>query len=363
MKALKRILLALMSLTMLFVTVSCDEPHEHTFGKWELLEDGTKVIRTCTVCEYEEEKTAKHISNLAELLPESNKNDFNSNSTSVEKIEIDGKNVYVVDDWQDLWFGGDITIKNVIFKKGISLTTRTTEEVTVTIEDCTIFPCNQTELLSKVDKDGNYRIDNSGNGLCLNIDAPNATEANKTNRKGKITVKISNCTLIGDGSDTAVRTDSWPTTDEYNSNKNNSSYNNWKGRGNGIGLGVASGNGNFLKEVTIENCTFRNLRNDALQIYDHFTAKVTVTDCDFQGWGLNAGKPGETDNKASAIRGLVDVNSGASIEIKDCKFNSTLVTTKNMKCEVDNLLKDTDTPTKWSQSGDKWSAEATASTT
>ena len=98
------------------------------------------------------------------------------------------------------------------------------------------------------------------------------------------------------------------------------------------------------------------MRNAALQIYDHFTAAVTVKDCEFKSWGVNA------DNDGSAIRGLVDVNSGASINITNCTFNSASLSknSANMKCEIDNLLKDTDEPTKWTQTDGKWSASATA---
>ena len=276
---------------------------------------------------------------------------FTSGSATTSDVTIDGENKYVVDEWQDIWFGGNLTVKNIVFAKGAAFNAeKTTTERTITIENCTVYYCMQKDLVDRgvVNSNGDPKnFSNTGNGLCLSIDSPN----NPDETVGKINVIIKNCELIGDNNSKATRKDSYSSLSNYNSKTGD-----LKGRGNGVGLGTSSGSGRFLKSVTIEKCTFEGLRNAALQIYNHFTAAVTVKDCEFKSWGVNA------DNEGSAIRGLVDVNSGASINITDCTFSSASLSknSANMKCEIDNLLKDTDEPTKWTQTDGKWSASATA---
>ena len=177
-----------------------------------------------------QEKT--HVTELAEL---GNSADFPSAGTGTDSIVIDGKGAVIVDAWQDLWFGGDVTIKGVEFAKGVSLNARSNNPCTITVEDCVIRWCDQkNDFLPEVDADPNFRIANSGNGLCLSIDTQN---------KGAkfLTVNVKNCTLIGDNDPTAPRKDSYKDTGDYKDNKDNEAFTNFKGRGNGVGLGTASG--------------------------------------------------------------------------------------------------------------------------
>ena len=272
-----------MVLCVLLLAVSCDEKN-----------DPEEVVQ---------EKT--HVTELAEL---GNSADFSYAGTS--PIVIDGKGSVIVDAWQDLWFGGDVTIKGVEFAKGVSLNARINNPCTITVEDCVIRWCDQkNDLLPEVDANPNFRIDNSGNGLCLSIDTQN---------KGDkfLTVNVKNCTLIGDNDPTAPRKDSYATTGFYI----NRDSTNFKGRGNGVGLGTASGNGMGLKQVSIEGCSFSGLRNAAIQLYT-FDCPITITKCTFESWGVN--KDRETD-PSYAIRGNVDKvsHSGASLKVEDCTFGS-----------------------------------------
>lgn len=271
----------------------------------------------------------KHVANLSEIKTVDEKTaSFGYGSSSSEAVVIDGKGLYVVDEWQDLWFSHDVTVKGVEFAKGVSFNAEGTEERTISIEDCVIRHCDQkNDLLPKVDANNNFRIDNSGNGLCLSIDGK---------EKQTVNIVVRNCHLIGDNDATQGRKDSWPTTNDYISNKDNASYRNFKGRGNGVGLGTASGNGGFVKEVAIENCTFSGLRNAAIQLYT-FDAQIGVTGCVFESWGINSSEPtSEGKYESYAIRGDVSASShgDASLTTTGCIFDSAK---EDYRCKIDNL--------------------------
>lgn len=276
-----------------------------------------------------------HVSNLSEIKTVDGKTaSFGCGSSSSEAVVIDGKGLYVVDEWQDLWFSHDVMVKGIEFAKGVSFNAEGTEERTITIEDCVVRHCDQkNDLLPKVDANNNFRIDNSGNGLCLSIDGK---------EKQTVNVVVRNCHLIGDNDNTQARKDSFQSTESYNVFMSNSEewakYYEYKGRGNGVGLGTASGNGGFIKEATIENCTFSGLRNAAIQLYT-FNAPIEIKGCDFKSWGINSDEPtSEGKYKSYAIRGDVPVaeseRASASVSVYNCKFDSTK---EDYKASIDRL--------------------------
>lgn len=255
---------------------------------------------------------------------------FGCGSSSDFEIEIDGEGKYVVSEWQDLYFRNNVTVKNVIFSKGVSFNAEGSEERTIIIEGCTVYPCDQKELLKKYDENSNFRFENGGNGLCISVDCT-GKEA-KEQLKQKVSVVVRNCILIGDDNSDAPRKDSWGSQTDYTSNNTA----NLKGRGNGVGLGTSSGNGGFVKNATIENCTFSGLRNAAIQLYT-FNAPISVTGCTFESWGINSNEPtAEGKYESYAIRGDVPAAShdDASLTITDCTFDSAK---EDYRCEIDNL--------------------------
>lgn len=209
----------------------------------------------------------KHVTNLSDI----NGDDFGYDASATGKAEpivIDSKDTYyIVDEWQDLWFSGDVTIRNVEFAKGVSFSAQGNEERRITLENCVVRWCDQkNDILPKYDADENFRIDNSGNGLCLSIDG---------NIENLVTVVVRNCAFIGDNNPSAERTDSFSTAAFYEQSKKDPTFKNYKGRGNGVGLGTASGNGKAFESILIDNCSFEGLRNAAVQLYT-FNCPVTI---------------------------------------------------------------------------------------
>ena len=256
----------------------------------------------------------KHVKNLSEV--NNNNADFGFKpevSQKADAITIDGKDAYyIVDEWQDLWFRGDVTIRNIEFAKGVSFNAQGTEKRTITIENCIIKWCDQKELIEKYEENKNFRFDNSGNGLCLSL-------GGKVNQL--VNVVVRNCTLIGDNNATAERNDSFSTKEYYESwKKDKSNFKNFKGRGNGIGLGTSSGNGLAFASVLIDGCSFEGLRNAAVQLYT-FNCPITISNCDFKSWGIN--KDDLAQEYTYAIRGDVKENNKdkASLTIKNCTFD------------------------------------------
>lgn len=276
----------------------------------------------------------KHIKNLSEI----NGANFEYNpslSTKSEPIVIDTKDTYyIVDEWQDLWFGGDVTIKNVEFAKGASFYAQGPEKRKLIIEDCMIGYCDQkNDILPKYDADKNFRFDNSGNGLCLSINGNNPG----LNNPGliDIDVEVKNCSFIGDNNSEGERKDSFSAAVYYEEYKTNpSTFNNYKGRGNGIGLGTVPGNGKSFNSVLIDGCTFEGLRNAAVQLYT-FDCPITISNCDFKSWGINK-QDISGEYVTYAIRGDVpqDSHENASLTIKNCTFDPAKA---EAEYKIDNL--------------------------
>ena len=71
--------------------------------------------------------------------------DFGYGTTSTEPVSIDGKGVTVIEKWTDAWVNSDTTIKGVTFKNGAVFSTKA-DNVTVTLENCTFYSCDQSKL-------------------------------------------------------------------------------------------------------------------------------------------------------------------------------------------------------------------------
>ncbi len=259
----------------------------------------------------------KHIKNLSEIESIGNKFGYATTLTGkADPIVLDSKDThYIVDEWQDLWYRGDVTIRNVEFAKGVSFYAQGAEKRKIVIEDCIIKWCDQkNDLLPKLDKDSNFRIDNSGNGLCLSFDGKEGSQ---------VDVEVRNCTLIGDNNTNGERKDSFKSKDDYANYKSAPSTfdtKKYKGRGNGVGIGTASGKGIAFTSVLIDGCSFEGLRNAAVQLYT-FNCPITISNCDFKSWGINKDDIAET--YTYAIRGNVNATShaNASLTIKNCTFD------------------------------------------
>ena len=272
----------------------------------------------------------KHVKNLSEV--NNNNADFGFKpevSQKADAITIDGKDAYyIVDEWQDLWFRGDVTIRNIEFAKGVSFYGQGTFNKKIIIEDCIIKWCNQQELIEKYEKDNNFPFGNSGNGLCLSI-------VGFDNSTQNIDAEVRNCTLIGDNNREAPRKDSFPSVDEYKKYKSDKdNYTGYQGRGMGIGLGTGPGNALAFASVLIEGCSFEGLKNAAVQLFT-FNCPITISNCDFKSWGIN--KDDLAQEYTYAIRGNVgdkDHRDKASLTIKNCTFDPNK---PEKKCLIDNL--------------------------
>ena len=222
---------------------------------------------------------------------------YTTSDTTATAVEIDGGNYYIVEKWQDLWTTGSLTIKNVIFKLGlcISVNSTCTSEITLDIEDNTIYACDQEALIAATSSVYN-RIDNSGDGLCLGIQTSTAGDGAEVN------VTVSGNKLIGDNDAT----------------KDRSSYKSWSyvesgsrtdPRGRGVTLGNSSGTSANLGEAVISGNTFFGIRGSDIQLYTiPVDSSVTISGNDFQSWGINKQTQAGTKDDY-AIRGELSTST------------------------------------------------------
>ena len=222
---------------------------------------------------------------------------YTTSDTTATAVEIDGGNYYIVEKWQDLWTTGSLTIKNVIFKLGlcISVNPTCTSEITLDIEDNTIYACDQEALIEATSSVYN-RIDNSGDGLCLGIQTSTAGDGAEVN------VTVSGNKLIGDNDAT----------------KDRSSYKSWTyvesgsktdPRGRGVTLGNSSGTSANLGEAVISGNTFFGIRGSDIQLYTiPVDSSVTISGNDFQSWGINKQTQAGTKDDY-AIRGELSTST------------------------------------------------------
>lgn len=249
------------------------------FGAWQL--DGkdfdfSSVITADTklVASWIE---IKHVKNLSEIKTVDGKTaSFGFGSSSNEAVVIDGKGLYVVDEWQDLWVSHNVTLKNIIFADGVSIHSENTEEITLTIEGCTVYACDQVSLFEAHKDEASFRGDNSGDGLCLGIDTD--TEGNARTEK-TVNVVVKDSTFIG-ANDPESDRDGYKDCDQYKaSNKN-------KSRGHGVSLGNQAGKTDCLKSAVIENCVFTGLKGHAVQLFK-IDSPITIKNNKFESYGVN----------------------------------------------------------------------------
>ena len=265
-----------------------------------------------------------HVNSIQDI-PTSDSSTYSWDVNSTGKRSVNGENKYIVDLFQDLYYGDDVTIENVIFAQGISLRNNSNvkapgenENTTkVTVKDCEVYGCDWQDWIDYVGKnaDGSKKSgwNNAGEAACLLFDGDDTTT-------GAVDFVIENCKFDG----RSVVTDPKKTEG--------------KSRGNGVGFGQTNGTQtNFLKSAVIKNCSFTNLRNHAVQTYG-LKGSLTVEKCSFNSWGVNTyeepcktgqEKEGEADY-AYAVKGdAADGATEASVAIINCTFNYTSNSEKN----------------------------------
>ena len=191
--------------------------------------------------------------------------DFGYGTTSTEPVSIDGKGVTVIEKWTDAWVNSDTTIKGVTFKNGAVFSTKT-DNVTVTLENCTFYACDQ----SKLTYNGNNSLTNSGAGMCLNLE-----------KSAKTGVKfiVKNCTFIGENDKTLSA--------EGPRYKGDGTQDGTKKRGHAIALDAICGGGTgTLDSMLIDGCVIDGVRGNAIQLYGK-TGDITIKNTKINSWAVN----------------------------------------------------------------------------
>lgn len=109
-------------------------------------------------------------------------------SKNDQTVVLDGKGLAVVENWTDAWVNSDTTIKGVTFKNGAVFSTKA-DNVTVTLENCTFYACDQ----SKLTYTGNNSLTNSGAGMCRNLEK---------SAKAGVKFVVKNCVFVGENDNT-----------------------------------------------------------------------------------------------------------------------------------------------------------------
>ena len=217
--------------------------------------------------------------------------DFGYGNTSTASVTLDGKGVAVVSDWTDAWVNSDTTIKGVTFKNGAVFSAKA-DNVTVTLENCTFYACDQ----SKLTYTGNNSLTNSGAGMCLNLE--------KSSRQG-VKFIVKNCTFVGEN-DKSLPVDG----PRYNAD---GTINGTKKRGHAIALDAICGGGTgTLDSLLIEGCVINGVRGNAIQLYGN-TGDITIKDTQINSWAMNNSGVG------FAIRGDYPA-SGRTLTIQNVYF-------------------------------------------
>ena len=208
--------------------------------------------------------------------------DFGYGSTSTDPVILDGQGTAIVKKWTDAWVNSDMTIKGVTFKNGAVFSTKT-DNITVTLENCTFYACDQ----SKLTYTGNNSLTNSGAGMCLNLE--------KSSNSG-IRFVVKNCTFIGENDSTLP-----VAGPRYNGN---GKIDGMKKRGHAIALDAICGGGTgTLDSLLIEGCNISGVRGNAIQLYGT-TGDITIKDTKINSWAVN------NTGVGYAVRG--DFNTGGS---------------------------------------------------
>ena len=191
--------------------------------------------------------------------------DFGYGTTSTEPVSIDGKGVTVIEKWADAWVNSDTTIKGVTFKNGAVFSTKA-DNVTVTLENCTFYACDQ----SKLTYNGNNSLTNSGAGMCLNLEK-------SANNGVKFIVK--NCIFIGENNKSLSA--------EGPRYKGDGTQDGTKKRGHAIALDAICGGGTgTLDSMLIDGCVIDGVRGNAIQLYGK-TGDITIKNTKINSWAVN----------------------------------------------------------------------------
>ena len=218
--------------------------------------------------------------------------DFGYGTTSTEPVSIDGKGVTVIEKWADAWVNSDTTIKGVTFKNGAVFSTKT-DNVTVTLENCTFYACDQ----SKLTYNGNNSLTNSGAGMCLNLEK-------SANTGVKFIVK--NCTFIGENNKSLSAEGP-----RYNGD---GTQNGMKKRGHAIALDAICGGGTgTLDSMLIDGCVIDGVRGNAIQLYGK-TGDITIKNTKINSWAVN------NTGIGYAVRGDFDANGSRTLSLSNVYF-------------------------------------------
>ena len=218
--------------------------------------------------------------------------DFGYGTTSTEPVSIDGKGVTVIEKWTDAWVNSDTTIKGVTFKNGAVFSTKT-DNVTVTLENCTFYACDQ----SKLTYNGNNSLTNSGAGMCLNLE-----------KSAKTGVKfiVKNCTFIGENNKSLSAEGP-----RYNGD---GTQNGTKKRGHAIALDAICGGGTgTLDSMLIDGCVIDGVRGNAIQLYGK-TGDITIKNTKINSWAVN------NTGIGYAVRGNFDANGSRTLSLSNVYF-------------------------------------------
>ena len=218
--------------------------------------------------------------------------DFGYGTTSTEPVSIDGKGVTVIEKWADAWVNSDTTIKGVTFKNGAVFSTKA-DNVTVTLENCTFYACDQ----GKLTYNGNNSLTNSGAGMCLNLEK-------SANNGVKFIVK--NCTFIGENDKTLSAEGP-----RYNGD---GTQNGMKKRGHAIALDAICGGGTgTLDSMLIDGCVIDGVRGNAIQLYGK-TGDITIKNTKINSWAVN------NTGIGYAVRGDFDANGSRTLSLSNVYF-------------------------------------------
>ncbi len=250
--------------------------------------------------------TITAVTTIEEAFPDVN---FRSDSTNTEPIVLDGKGVTVVENWADYYFGSDTTIKGVTFKNGASFTVKSAD-VTITLEDCTFYACDQQKAaaaLGITDDKGtgnngrNNILTNTGAGMCLNLEQVK-TKAENTH------FVVKNCTFVGENDNTL-------SAEGLRYNANGSVDTIKKKRGHAIGLNAISGGGNEADSYSllVEGCTINGVRGNAIQLYGT-KGDITIKDTKVNSWAVN------NTGVGYAVRGDFDENGSRTLTLTNVYF-------------------------------------------
>ena len=218
--------------------------------------------------------------------------DFGYGTTSTEPVSIDGKGVTVIEKWTDAWVNSDTTIKGVTFKNGAVFSTRA-DNVTVTLENCTFYACDQ----SKLTYNGNNSLTNSGAGMCLNLE--------KSDKTG-VKFIAKNCTFIGENNKSLSAEGP-----NYNADGTQKGT---KKRGHAIALDAICGGGTgTLDSLLIDGCVIDGVRGNAIQLYGK-TGDITIKNTKINSWAVN------NTGIGYAVRGDFDANGSRTLSLSNVYF-------------------------------------------